>query len=146
MLPEPRVVGHHPLGDVRHRQVRHRPDAGLGADELGVADTGPRDVGVIDHHTLRRAGGTGRVDHGDEVARVGRGGGSGDVDRGGGVEIGQVQHVRRRQPVRVVHHDDLAQVRQFLAHLEQPRQQAGIIHDSDPGLAVRGEVANLLGR
>ena len=86
------VVARHPLGDVRHRQVRHDPHARIVVELEALAELldGVHDVVLADHHALRRTRRAARVDQRREVVRVGR--------RGKGREVGAAVGHRARSP------------------------------------------------
>ena len=131
------------LGDVGHRQVgddlatagvveRHHVPGGLGDEHH---------VGVRDHHALGRTGGPGRVDNGDEVARVALRRRGRQVDGLTGQEVvpGEVGVELAR-----LQHAEGAQGGQLVAHGVEPLEEAVVLDEADDGTRVVHQVLDLV--
>ena len=143
------VVRDHPLGDVRHRQVRH--DLLAGEVLTGPAVDGqerlhrPHDVVVGEHHALGAPGGARGVDDRRQIVRR--------ADRRC---LDQVQRLRVGQ--RTVADDTLGQLGrcherhdrvelgQLVTDLEELRQEGVVLDDRHLGRAVAGQVGDLVRR
>ncbi len=141
------VVARHPLGDVRHREVRHDPHPGVVIELKAFPELLDRvdDVVLADHHALRRSRGAARVDQRGDVGGVGRGGERGEVGAAVRLELRRRCHPVGQIAIRL---DDVdpAQPRQFAANLEESGEKAGVLDDRDLGTGVAGEVLDLLRR
>jgi hypothetical protein len=131
-------VADHALGDVRHRQVGNDSlaDVLVERDALLERLDGVDDVVLVDHHALGRAGGAARVDQRGEV--VGFGGGTELVEVGAAVveQTARREHAVGQAALGWVDHVDVLQAGQLLADLEDPLEEAGVLHDGDLGFGV----------
>jgi hypothetical protein len=145
------VVARHPLGDVRHGQVGHRPEAdGLDLQQVEVPLRRPHDVAVGQHHALGRPRGAGRVDDGGQ--RLGRDQVECGLEVGGLVvgEDGGREHAlgprRARHQVVAAQRHDGGQFRELVAHDGEALEEPGVLDHRQLGVAVPGQVGDLVGR
>ena len=99
---------------------------------------GPADVGVIEHHALRRPGGPRGVDDGREVGRLHHFACGLDVD---GIQPQHrlpAVHVVGRDTVGVFHEDDVLEGGELGMHFEEPFEVADVLEDGDLGVGVAG--------
>ena len=142
---DPEVVRRHAFRDVRHRQVRHRAPARFDVDGRAVALDGPHDVGVIEHHTLRRPGRTRRVDDRREIGRLRESGGGVEIDRRVRDEIVPVQHACGYAGGRHVDDGDRAQRGKLCAHRQKALEVGAVLDNRGNGTAVSDEILDLIG-
>ena len=140
-------MARHPLGDVRHRQVRDQSSTDVALQVEAPTELLARvhDVALVDHHALRRPGRPGRVDQRGEVARRGR--------RRQRVQVGltAVEQLARRQHALGQHrgridHEHVLDQRELGLHLEEPLEEALVLEDHELRTGVAGEVGDLLRR
>ena len=133
----------HPLGDVRGRQPRDEPAAGLERDDLLDRRRRCHHVVVGQLHALRLARRTRRVDQGEDVVLIDFVGRCGHVE----VRVGALDVPQRHRPLRGVAVDDdhVLELRQLLAGRFDHGKE-GLLDDRHLRVGVGAQVDDLLRR
>ncbi len=142
----PLVVGVHPLRDVRHREVRDEPETGR-VDRFETtpeALDGPHDVGVVEHHPLRRPGRARRVDDRREVVGTGGAHGRVEIDRVVADQLLEGQQVTGGFARLRVDDREVPKERQLVADGGDPLPVSAV-NDARHRLAVPGDEGHLFG-